>query len=60
MPKVEEMQEELVFTEARSQSRDERLASYGVSVPTGWGAAPLRTAGRRRPKWLALILRSFS
>jgi hypothetical protein len=40
--------------------RDRRLAEAGVRLPRNDLAGPMRFAGRRRPRWLAMLIRLFS
>lgn len=54
-----DVQERLSPREERFARRDEALAAHGVSIPTGRGMRPLRTVGRRRPRWLASLVRLF-
>ncbi|MBV9108129.1 MAG: hypothetical protein JO306_01830 [Gemmatimonadetes bacterium] len=40
--------------------RDRRLSEAGVRIPSSATARPRRFAGRRRPKWLAALIRLVS
>ncbi|HEX6749232.1 MAG TPA: hypothetical protein VF092_18185 [Longimicrobium sp.] len=43
----------------RTAERNRRLAEAGVRIPSGTPRPP-RIAGRRRPWWLAALIRLFS
>ena len=58
--KLEEVQERLGETADAIARRNEILRRAGVSIPTQWNPPPLRPAGRRRPDWVAFLLRLFS
>jgi hypothetical protein len=40
--------------------RDRRLAGAGVRIPRADAPRPVRFAGRRRPRWLAALIRIFT
>jgi hypothetical protein len=54
--KLEEVQERLDPTDDPFARRGEILAHAGVSIPTRRDMAPFRPV-RRRPRWLAFLLR---
>ncbi len=56
-PNAIDVQERLKIPAEPGVMRDEALSSAGVRIPTRTDAAPFRTAGARRPRWLAFLLR---
>lgn len=58
--KLDEAQERIGSTVAPPVPRDELLVRQGVRTPTRKDAAPFRSAGPRRPRWLAFLLRLFA
>jgi hypothetical protein len=59
MPETLVPQATLPLGDERLSERDRRLAEAGVRIPAG-PAPPLAFAGRRRPAWLAAIIRLFT
>lgn len=56
-PNANEVQERLTLPSEPRRSRESALAAAGVCIPIRRDAAPFRAAGRRRPRWLAFLLR---
>ena len=60
MPETTLLQPTLQLDDRLLSPRDRRLADAGVRIPGGDTPRPVRFAGRRRPRWLAALIRLFA
>jgi len=60
MPETMMPQVTLPLDDQTLSARDRCLAEAGVRIPGRGPVRPLRFAGRRRPRWMAALIRLFS